>query len=156
MAVHRLIYMSRPFGFDAALLGGILLSARRNNRRDDVTGALICRADIYLQFLEGPEPAVEAAFGRIARDDRHVDVERLVAGPVADRLFPAWDMLDDPARSWLWPAPEVAAGAVTAASPEAIVGVFERLAAARKVTQVNETTAFSREFAVSCPAGPIP
>ena len=125
MTVHRVIYSSRPFGFDAAMLGGILIAARRNNRRDDVTGALICRSDIYLQLLEGPQAAVSAAFDRIARDDRHLDIEPLFAGEVADRLFPAWAMLDDPARSWLWSRAEVAAG--PPAAPAAI-GVFERLA----------------------------
>ena len=153
MAVHRLIYTSRPFGFDSGMLGGILLSARRNNRRDGVTGALICRADLYLQLLEGTEAAVEAAFGRIASDDRHLDVERLVAGPVAERQFPAWDMLDDPARSWLWSASEVAAGAIAAASPGAIVAVFDRVAATRKVTQVDANRPFDRPLA--CPASAI-
>ena len=58
----QLIYASQPFGFDAAMLNGILSDARRCNVRDEVTGALICRADVYLQLLEGPEPAVDAAF----------------------------------------------------------------------------------------------
>lgn len=134
MTLHRMIYASRPFGFDAAVLGGIMVGARRNNARDGITGALICRADLYLQLLEGPAAAIDALFGRIAGDDRHLDVEPLVSGPVAARLFPAWDMLDDPARSWLWSPREVADGAVAAASPDVIVGVFARLAAERTVT----------------------
>jgi hypothetical protein len=127
MTVHRVVYSSRPFGYDAAMLGGILLAARRNNRRDDVTGALICRSDIYLQLLEGPRAAVTAAFDRIACDDRHLDVEPLFAGDVAERLFPAWAMLDDPAKSWLWSRADVAAGPPDA---RAATGVFERLASA--------------------------
>ncbi len=132
MMLHRLIYASRPFGFDAALLGGIMVGARRNNRRDGLTGALICRADLYLQLLEGPAAAVDAAFARIARDDRHLDVEPLVSEAVETRLFPAWDMLDDPARSWLWTPREVADGAVTAAEPGAVLAVFERIAGERQ------------------------
>lgn len=152
MTMFRLIYTSRPFGFDQATLGGILIGARRNNARDGVTGALICRADLYLQLLEGPRPAVEAAFARIDRDDRHVDVERLTADDVTDRMFPAWDMLDDPARSWLWSAAEVAAGAVAAASPADLRGVFERLAADRDFAAIAP-----RATAVSepCPASAI-
>ena len=155
MAFYRLIYMSRPFGYDSAMLGGILLGARRNNRRDDVTGALICRADLYLQLLEGPEAAVTAAYARIARDDRHVDVERLVGGTVADRMFPAWDMLDDPARSWLWSAAEVAGGAVTAAAPDAITAVFERVAAAQQASPAATDGRFGAPSPATCPAGAV-
>ena len=134
MTLHRLIYVSRPFGFDTAMLGGILVAARRNNRRDGLTGALICRADLYLQLIEGPVAAVAATYARIEADDRHCNVERLISDASDERLFPTWEMLDDPARSWLWSAAEVAQGAVSAATPAAIVGVFTRLAAERKPT----------------------
>ena len=73
----QLIYMSQPFGFDDAMLGGILDAARRNNRRDGITGALICRHDIYLQLLEGEDAPIQAAYERIARDDRN---QRPIAG----------------------------------------------------------------------------
>lgn len=149
MRLYRLIYASRPFGFDLAMLGGILLSARRNNRRDGVTGALVCRADLYLQLLEGPEPAVKATFARIGDDDRHVDVVPLVASRVASRLFPEWDMLDDPARSWLWSPAEVASGAVNAASPEAVAAVFDRIAGARELLP----GAAGASDGPACPAG---
>ena len=55
MDLYRVIYTSRPFGFDAGMLNGILVDARRMNTRDGITGALICRADIYVQLLEGSE-----------------------------------------------------------------------------------------------------
>ncbi len=129
MAIHQLIYMSQPFGFDDGILNGILSISRRNNVRDDVTGALVCRRDIYLQLLEGSEQAVEAAFARIATDDRHLVVERLSTAKRADRLFPDWAMRDDPASSWLWSEAEVGAGAVQAASQAEVVAVFERVAA---------------------------
>jgi hypothetical protein len=57
----QLVYASRPFGFDAGTLTAILFDARRCNTRDGITGALICRDDLFLQLLEGPEAAVEAA-----------------------------------------------------------------------------------------------
>jgi len=134
MTIRQLIYSSQPFGYGAAMLGGILVAARRNNHRDGLTGALICRHDIYLQLLEGPAAAVAAAFARIVRDDRHLDVVELRSTDVGDRLFPRWDMLDDPARSWLWSPAEIAGGAITAAPATAVVGVFERLAAELTVT----------------------
>lgn len=124
----QLIYVSRPFGFDTPTLNGILVDARRKNRQDDITGALICRSDIYLQLLEGPHAAIEAVYCRINADDRHLDIHRLLTTDVVDRLFPKWDMLDDPARSWLWSPQEVAAGDVAHASRTALLAVFERIA----------------------------
>jgi hypothetical protein len=128
MSLIQLIYASRPFGFDAPTLNGILSDARRVNPQHDVTGALICRADLYLQLLEGPKAAVEAIYERIARDDRHVEVQRLVTRPVESRLFGDWAMRDDPARSWMWTQAEVESGAISRASEAEIVAVFERLA----------------------------
>jgi hypothetical protein len=128
MTIHQLIYMSEPFGFDDGMLNGILSISRRNNVRDGLTGALVCRRDIYLQLLEGQEEAVETAYARIKRDDRHLGIVRLLSEATEARLFPDWAMLDDPARSWLWSEAEVGAGAVKAASLAEVRGVFERVA----------------------------
>ncbi len=127
MTLVQCIYASQPFGFDESVLAGILLDARRCNKRDDITGALVCRADIYLQLLEGPEAQVENTLERIRQDDRHANVQVLVSGPVEDRMFGDWDMLHDPARSWLWSRDEIAEGAMDAATPEDIVAIFRKL-----------------------------
>ncbi len=129
MELMQLIYTSQPFGFDDAMLNGILSDARRCNARDDITGALICRADVYLQLLEGPEAAVSAAFSRIAKDNRHLGVMRLSFEPVAERLFPGWSMRDDPSHTWMWTKEEVAAGALREADRAALLSVFARVAA---------------------------
>ena len=128
MPMIQLIYASRPFGFDEAALAGILMDARRCNERDGITGALICRGDLYLQLLEGPQEAVEAAYQRIARDHRHLEIKLLSQRVVTERLFPAWAMRDDPARSWMWNQQEVKAGAIERATEAEAVAIFERLA----------------------------
>jgi Sensors of blue-light using FAD len=128
MNIAQLIYASRPFGFDQAALNGILSQSRHCNTRDNVTGALICRADIYLQLLEGPAETLEATYARILRDDRHLEVNRLVYEPVTDRIFPGWAMRDDPAHSWMWTQAEVAQGAIAHATREQLLGIFKRLA----------------------------
>ena len=128
MSLTQIIYMSRPFGFTEGVLDDILTISRVRNVRDDITGTLICRADMYLQLIEGPDAAIQAAYDRIAGDDRHVDVITLIRRSVSSRLFPGWAMRDDPPRSWMWSAQEVSAGAIQAASPSDILGVFERLA----------------------------
>lgn len=125
--MKQLIYRSQPFGFDSAMLAGILSAARRNNPRDGITGALICRHDLYLQLIEGPAPAIDALYARIAIDDRHGDVRVLLSDVVAERMFPDWAMLDDEAPSLFWSAQEVAEGALETATPAALRAAFERL-----------------------------
>lgn len=127
MTLFRAVYSSRPFGFDQGILNGILADARRANERDGITGALICRGDIYLQWLEGPEDKVRDALARIGRDDRHLEVTLHVSEPAAERVFGEWDMLHDPATTWIWSQEEVAGGAVERSTPEEIKGFFTRL-----------------------------
>ncbi len=128
MQLTQLIYVSQPFGFDDAMLAGILVGSRRNNPKHDITGCLIVRHDLYLQLLEGPTEAVDALFARIKGDNRHLDVRSLVRETVETRMFPDWAMRDDPAQSWLWSPEDVGNGALTAASPSELRAVFERVA----------------------------
>lgn len=124
----QIIYASQPFGYDEATLATILLDARRCNTRDGITGALVCRHDIYLQMLEGPEAAVKAAYERIGRDDRHAEVVELLCEPVKERVFGEWAMLHDSAKSWIWTQNEVSDGVLNRASKDEIRRVFETLA----------------------------
>lgn len=127
MRLTQLIYASRPFGFDDNVLATILQTARSHNERVGITGALICRNDIYLQMLEGPRDAVTGLFSRILRDDRHADITLLCCADAADRLFPEWAMRDDPVRSWMWSREEIHAGAVRDISMASAWNVFARL-----------------------------
>lgn len=129
MSLFQVVYASRPFGYDHGMLNGILADARRCNERDGITGSLVCRDDLYLQLLEGPADLVTAAYGRIAKDDRHLEVRRLLAGPAATRIFPDWAMRHDPARSWMWTPDQVADGAPERAGRAEVLGVFQRIAA---------------------------
>lgn len=130
MDMKRLIYQSQPFGFDRAILLGILSQARRNNSRDDITGALVCRHDVYIQLVEGPAAAIDALYAKIMVDDRHSDVEMLVSDTVGQRLFPGWEMLHDEWPSLFWSPEEVVDGAIEAATPAELVHVFTRLSVA--------------------------
>ena len=70
----------------------ILRVSRRNNAAVGVTGALLYADGNVMQVLEGPAPAVQATYDRIARDPRHRHVLPLVRGEVAERSFPDWAM----------------------------------------------------------------
>lgn len=128
MSLTQIVYSSKPFGFDASVLDDILTISRIRNSKADITGTLICRADMYLQLIEGPDAAIQATYQRIAMDDRHVEMNLLLSREVTERLFPKWAMRDDPARSWMWTQQEISDGAIAAATPQDIIAIFERLA----------------------------
>lgn len=97
MIIVRLTYYSRNL---LDRLGGpiqerahdILIESVANNRRDDITGALIHDDKWFAQALEGPEAAVTATFERILRDPRHGEVKLIKMQPVPARRFGAWWM----------------------------------------------------------------
>jgi len=128
MALSRLIYCSQPFGYDQPMLNGILADARTYNPKNHITGALICREDIFLQLLEGPEDKILLTYDRILNDDRHLNIELLVQEPCDDRLFPTWSMKDDPAKTWFWTKDEIDSGILTSVSKTDLLRVFDRIA----------------------------
>ena len=131
MTLFRAIYTSRPFGYDTAMLNGILADARRCNLRDDLTGALICRADIYIQYLEGPVAALRGTLARIARDDRHLEMRVHLCEAAPKRLFPDWAMLHDPALTLMWDRDAIRDNALERTTPDEVLGIFTKLSAAQ-------------------------
>lgn len=95
MSLTQIIYSSKPFGFDASVLDDILTISRVLNARNDITGTLICRADMYLQLIEGPDEAIQATYARIIGDDRHLEINLLVSRQITERMFPKWAMRDN-------------------------------------------------------------
>ena len=103
-----------------------MISSVNNNQRDQITGALICRSDLYLQYLEGPTESIDVTFNKIKQDDRHVEVKILKEGVQAQRLFTKWAMRDAPVRSWMWSREEVDSGALNRISSSDALNIFKR------------------------------
>ena len=127
MKLMQLVYCSQPFGYSLEILSAILVASRANNRKHDITGALICRSDIFLQLLEGPEQQVKNTYNAIQNDDRHVNVCNLIDRTVEKRLFPAWAMKDDPVKTWMWSREQVSNGIVKSLSEAEVEEVFLKL-----------------------------
>ncbi|KLI65270.1 hypothetical protein AAV99_05370 [Aurantiacibacter marinus] len=111
------------------MLAGILLQARRNNKRDEITGALICRQDMYLQLVEGPAAAIDDLYLNITADDRHCEGTLAYSATVDHRLFPDWEMLDDSMPGVTFSCEGITGSEIGDASPEALLAVFEQIAA---------------------------
>tara|TARA_A100000164_G_C21637497_1_gene644207 strand:+ start:22 stop:432 length:411 start_codon:yes stop_codon:yes gene_type:complete len=127
MKTFQLIYSSQPFGYNLEILSSILTTSRVNNKKRNITGALICREDIFLQLLEGPKENIQETYQSIKRDDRHLNVQHLLDHNINQRLFPAWAMKDDPVKTWMWSKEEVANGIVSKLTPDEVINVFEKL-----------------------------
>lgn len=91
--MHRLIYVSSATSrISEAEITDILKVSRRNNARQGLTGVMIYHEGSFFQILEGEEDIVEGLFRRIAGDERHHGVIRLLSTSVASRAFPDWQM----------------------------------------------------------------
>ena len=93
--VFRLIYRSRdriPADVRRAELGELFSTARSNNKRARITGALLVSDDWFVQTLEGEETAVRALYSRIEADPRHDSISLLEARAVDRRVFARWAM----------------------------------------------------------------
>lgn len=88
----RLIYVSRARAFRSDDVASILVQSRENNPAANVTGGLCLLDGVYMQYLEGPEAALQGLFGRILDDDRNHAVRLLDQGAIGTRLFPQWSM----------------------------------------------------------------
>ncbi len=91
--VRQIVYISAArSGFDAEDLQEIFSRSVENNSRAGITGLLLYRDLEFMQVIEGPEPAIEALYARIARDPRHSLVIKLLDQILPEREFPDWAM----------------------------------------------------------------
>ena len=91
--LHRLIYVSAArTDMTPDELESILLKARENNTREDVTGLLLFHDGSFFQVLEGPYDGVQRIFAAIGRDERHSRVLVLQTKDADRRAFPSWSM----------------------------------------------------------------
>lgn len=91
----RLMYRSRdliPPEDRKVALGALFSEARSQNKKQNISGALLISDQWFVQTLEGDEDAVRALYARIKSDPRHDSVSLLSAETVPDRVFSRWSM----------------------------------------------------------------
>jgi len=91
-SLWRLIYASRSPTLVDSDVRSIWTTSRRNNARDDITGALIFLDGVYMQYLEGPHDSVETLYSHIKVDKRHFLPKVLDRTAIDERAFPDWSM----------------------------------------------------------------
>ena len=124
--VFRLIYRSHSRIGEAARtteLGSIFTTARTNNQRLGVTGALVITEDAFAQVLEGEEATVRGLYESLSQDPRHDSVALLGEETVDGRTFGRWAMarVSEDGGPDLRLMSNASKGRIVAASPDAHV-----------------------------------
>jgi len=70
----------------------ILNSARVNNPLDGITGVLIFNGAIFMQVIEGSEPAIDKLIAELEGDPRHSNLVVRDERMIEARAFPDWSM----------------------------------------------------------------
>ena len=133
--VKQLIYVSRPTNFSNATLKNILRSAKENNFELKITGCLICRADFFFQFLEGPKEAVDELYNKILDDKRHFDIKKLRQKNVNARVFEFLYMEYEFDKNWMWSHDQVKNGTIHNLKSDEAMAIFEKLASEEEARQ---------------------
>lgn len=90
----RLIYRSRalPSTLGKKALEDIASISEKNNKRDGIVGVLLMSGDQFLQVLEGPVRYVNQLYLKIAKDERHSNVELITYEQINTPYFFDWSM----------------------------------------------------------------
>lgn len=93
MPLRAIAYVSEATrNLTAERLQQLVADAMLFNESVDVTGVLLFDGTRFLQYLEGPESGVSAAYTRILAADSHNGLVELNRGRVGRRQFPHWRM----------------------------------------------------------------
>jgi hypothetical protein len=78
--------------FEPSDIESILACARKNNRGNDVSGALCFSRNHFLQCLEGSRARVNETYRNILNDRRHKNIIILSYEEIVSRVFGQWTM----------------------------------------------------------------
>lgn len=92
--IYQLMYFSQAAeNLTAADVEAILDVANVANPRHGITGFLTFNGQEFIQFMEGPMPAVERLLANIERDPRNEALITLTVHETVQRSFPDWRMV---------------------------------------------------------------
>jgi hypothetical protein len=97
MPLSRLIYFSENHldpknGSVLGQLSGILSASNRNNKRVNITGALVFDDFWFIQVLEGEREVILRTFERLKDDERHLNIALVELTDIDARMFGNWWM----------------------------------------------------------------
>ncbi len=93
--MHQLLYVSRSrihHAITGLIIPEMVFKARAQNKRLDVTGALIFTGTNFAQVLEGSKEAISDLMSSICIDPRHHSVSVIRELSIKERQFADWRM----------------------------------------------------------------
>lgn len=100
MSVLAIAYISElAEGVAGDAIAQFVRRASAFNAQAGVTGILLFDGTRFLQYIEGPEDGVHAAYGRITGSKLHTKIIELGRADVGRRFFPYWGMRMLPAQA---------------------------------------------------------
>jgi hypothetical protein len=91
--MYSLIYLSSAIEkFTKEGLDELLTISRERNIEHNITGLLILKDYMIVQYIEGEEKEVKQLFENIKKDSRHFNVNLLHEEIITKRLFHNWSM----------------------------------------------------------------
>ena len=125
--LKQVIYVSERTDLSEDSLTNIFDTSHKNNPEKGITGCLLIGSNSYLQFLEGPNLAVDALYSKINMDRRHKNVKKLHDQNVEEKLFSSWTMKFAPFNNLEWSNQEFDSGNFLSIKPEGAINVFRSI-----------------------------
>lgn len=73
-------------------LNSIIAKAKVYNKKAGITGLLFYHNNSFVQILEGDEESLNVLLTKIAQDNRHKNIQRIIDEPLGHRYFDNWHM----------------------------------------------------------------
>ncbi|MBB6459306.1 BLUF domain-containing protein [Flammeovirga kamogawensis] len=91
--ISSYIYSSKSeMSFDSKALHQLQALAQKENKKHNITGYLTYKNDHFIQYIEGPESAIEQLITNLKKDNRHQIVKSYALPIKGNRVFKSWNM----------------------------------------------------------------
>ena len=69
----------------------LILTAKSNNAKNNITGVLVYKNNNFLQVLEGHTETVDSVFDKIRMDQRHQNIFKIINTSIDERFFEEYE-----------------------------------------------------------------
>lgn len=92
MLAHLVYVSTRKSTCTPAEIEKILVSCKKNNPAEDITGCLVYSQNKFIQYLEGESKDIFRLLDKIKLDKRHENVLMVSYSAITEKVFPSWHM----------------------------------------------------------------
>jgi hypothetical protein len=78
--------------YDSSIVSDIVIKARKDNQKHNITGVLLFDGHVFTQYIEGDNKDVDSLIENILFDKRHKNVFIIAVGETKQRLYETWKL----------------------------------------------------------------